>query len=302
LQLFGLAVLFGLLLGSAYMQLGTMSAAADAPGVVTVDQSYPYYPYNNYNYGYNNYGYNNYGYNSGYNNYGYNNYGYNSGYNNYGYNSYPYNSGYSYPYSSVNNSYQYNYGYNYGYAPPVSYAQPTVSVVQPVTMTYSSPSVIISSAKLTQPAPLPTSGSYAQPPSGSYTQPASGSYTQSVSVTSGAYGIPISMLTLATSSTLGAHLADGRGMTLYTLSTDTTNTSFCADTCTSVWPPATPTGTPSQQAGVTGTFGAMTRADGNLQATYNGMPLYFFSHDSVAGDTNGQGVTDQWGTWSVARP
>jgi predicted lipoprotein with Yx(FWY)xxD motif len=91
-------------------------------------------------------------------------------------------------------------------------------------------------------------------------------------------------------------------MTLYTLSADTQGKSACADTCTSVWPPATPSGTLSAQAGITGTFSSMTRADGSMQATYNGMPLYFYSQDLVPGDTKGNGITDQWGTWSVARP
>jgi predicted lipoprotein with Yx(FWY)xxD motif len=177
--------------------------------------------------------------------------------------------------------------------PNVAYASPTYATYQPAyTSTYSQPSVIIDSAKLTQPAPLPGSGSYG---SGS-------SYTTSAYVTSGTYGIPMSMLTLASSSTLGPHLDDGHGMSLYSLSADATNRSYCSGTCTSIWPPATPSGTLSAQSGITGTFSTMTRDDGSLQATYNGMPLYFFSHDMVAGDTNGNGITDQFGTWSVARP
>ena len=40
--------------------------------------------------------------------------------------------------------------------------------------------------------------------------------------------------------------------------------------------------------------GTITRADGTVQATYNGWPLYYFGGDSAAGDVNGQGVNDVW--------
>jgi predicted lipoprotein with Yx(FWY)xxD motif len=42
-----------------------------------------------------------------------------------------------------------------------------------------------------------------------------------------------------------------------------------------------------------GAFATITRADGTVQVTFNHMPLYYFSGDSVAGDTNGQG-TNNW--------
>jgi hypothetical protein len=39
---------------------------------------------------------------------------------------------------------------------------------------------------------------------------------------------------------------------------------------------------------VTGTLGTIARSDnGATQVTYNGKPLYFFSHDTAPGDTNG---------------
>ena len=36
----------------------------------------------------------------------------------------------------------------------------------------------------------------------------------------------------------------------------------------------------------------MERTDGTTQVTYNDWPLYLFSGDAAAGDTNGQGVGD----------
>jgi predicted lipoprotein with Yx(FWY)xxD motif len=36
-----------------------------------------------------------------------------------------------------------------------------------------------------------------------------------------------------------------------------------------------------------------------MQVTYKGAPLYYFSNDTKAGDTNGQGTA---GVWFVAAP
>jgi hypothetical protein len=41
------------------------------------------------------------------------------------------------------------------------------------------------------------------------------------------------------------------------------------------------------------------RSDGKPQVTYNGHPLYLFSADHKAGDTNGQGVNAFGGLWYV---
>ena len=52
--------------------------------------------------------------------------------------------------------------------------------------------------------------------------------------------------------------------------------------------------TPKGGDGVTGTLGTITRDDGTLQVTYNGLPLYFFKNDKQPGDLNG--VYDSWVT------
>ena len=100
----------------------------------------------------------------------------------------------------------------------------------------------------------------------------------------------------ANGPTLGAYLIGQNGMTLYVLTTDTPDTSTCAGSCATTWPPlivaagASITG----PTGATLPFATITRADGTVQVTYNHMPLYYYSGDSVAGDTNGQGKNNTW--------
>jgi predicted lipoprotein with Yx(FWY)xxD motif len=99
----------------------------------------------------------------------------------------------------------------------------------------------------------------------------------------------------------GSSLAGENGMTLYTKSDDTATSSTCSGSCATTWPPFTiDTGeqvTPG--TGVSGTIGTITRDDGSLQVTYNGHPLYYYSGDTAAGDSNGQGLG---GIWYIANP
>ena len=96
--------------------------------------------------------------------------------------------------------------------------------------------------------------------------------------------------------TLGTYLIGSNGMTLYTYAPDAPGVSNCIGQCAVNWPPYTVSDTSALknlQAGVTGTAGTNTRADGTLQVTYNGKPLYFFKSDVNSGDTNGQGIGGQ---------
>lgn len=114
-----------------------------------------------------------------------------------------------------------------------------------------------------------------------------------------------SVLSLATSATLGSYLTATNGMTLYKYTKDTPNSgsSTCTGQCAAIWPPYTVSDasmvTGMSLAGATGTFGTITRADGSIQVTYNGSPLYFYSKDVNPGDVNGQGVG---GIWFVMAP
>jgi predicted lipoprotein with Yx(FWY)xxD motif len=93
------------------------------------------------------------------------------------------------------------------------------------------------------------------------------------------------------------------GKTLYVFAKDTANagTSACgAGACADNWPAFTVDDKDQLKAGsgVTGTLDVFTRADGKLQVTYKGLPLYYFAGDTKAGDTNGSAIKN----WGVATP
>ncbi len=104
------------------------------------------------------------------------------------------------------------------------------------------------------------------------------------------------VLAVATSPTLGMYVAGKDGMSLYVFTNDTGSTSTCTGDCAGTWPPLTVASASDVTAGsgVTGTIGTSARADGTTQVTFNGHPLYYYSGDSKAGDTNGQGKFNKW--------
>ncbi len=95
---------------------------------------------------------------------------------------------------------------------------------------------------------------------------------------------------------LGAFLVGPAGMTLYMFTNDTTGVSTCADTCAENWPPLTVDSADAAWASATlpGELATIERADGAMQVTYNGWPLYYWKDDAAIGDATGQGVGDKW--------
>jgi predicted lipoprotein with Yx(FWY)xxD motif len=105
------------------------------------------------------------------------------------------------------------------------------------------------------------------------------------------------------STSLGSFLIGPNGLTLYTLSSETSSGSVCTGGCLANWPAlvVAPGGSVSGPAGATGTFSTFTRADnGSTQVALNSHPLYYFAGDSAAGQTNGEGIKAFGGTWHVA--
>ena len=89
-------------------------------------------------------------------------------------------------------------------------------------------------------------------------------------------------------------LTSSRGFTLYSFAPDTSTTSKCNGACAQNWPPVTG---PVTAAGVTGTFGTITRSDGSTQATFDGHPLYAFVGDTAPGQAKGNGLNAAGGLW-----
>jgi predicted lipoprotein with Yx(FWY)xxD motif len=101
----------------------------------------------------------------------------------------------------------------------------------------------------------------------------------------------------AATSDLGTFLTGEDGMTLYYFANDTApGASTCEGTCVDNWPLFTLEEDETLAAGdgVTGVLATFPRADGTMQVSYDGRPLYYFAGDKAAGDTNGQGKGDVW--------
>ena len=101
---------------------------------------------------------------------------------------------------------------------------------------------------------------------------------------------------------LGTYLIGYNGMTVYTYSKDTGNTSTCYDACAKNWPPylvGAEDNINQLKAGVTGKADTVIRTDGSIQVTYNGHPLYFYVGDKASSDATGDGVG---GVWKIAKP
>ncbi len=110
--------------------------------------------------------------------------------------------------------------------------------------------------------------------------------------------VPPATVSIQKNSTLGSVLVGPTGMTVYTYTKDTKDVSNCYDKCAQNWPPLTLDKATDLVPGVNlpGKFNTITRKDGTLQVTYNGMPLYYWKDDKALGDASGEGVGKVWFT------
>ena len=90
---------------------------------------------------------------------------------------------------------------------------------------------------------------------------------------------------------LGDVLVDENQHTLYLFKQDTGEDSTCTGGCAQTWPALKPVGEPTAGDGVDE---AKISTNDAGQVVYNGHPLYTYSGDQEPGDTNGQGVGDNW--------
>jgi predicted lipoprotein with Yx(FWY)xxD motif len=89
-------------------------------------------------------------------------------------------------------------------------------------------------------------------------------------------------------------LTNAKGFTLYWFAPDTSTMSKCNGSCAQYWPPLKG---PVTESGVMGKFGTIKRADGTLQATYDGHPLYTYVGDKAPGQASGNDVNSSGGLW-----
>jgi predicted lipoprotein with Yx(FWY)xxD motif len=105
------------------------------------------------------------------------------------------------------------------------------------------------------------------------------------------------------STTLGKVLADRNGRTLYLFEKDRRGKSMCTGSCVSFWPPLLTSAKPRAGTAVRASLlGTIKRGDGRRQVTYRGHPLYTFSLDKRAGQTNGEGLDDFGAHWYAVSP
>lgn len=101
---------------------------------------------------------------------------------------------------------------------------------------------------------------------------------------------------MATDKKLGSYATDAKGMALYTYDKDTKDVSNCTGACAEKWPPYVVSGSvPSQ---LPEHLGTIKRADGTMQYTWDGKPLYYYVTDKDSKDIYGDGVG---GVWHVAK-
>ena len=106
------------------------------------------------------------------------------------------------------------------------------------------------------------------------------------------------------STPLGRVLVNQNGRTLYLFEKDHSGKSMCTGSCVSFWPPLLSGA--KARAGSTAVkaslLGRIRRSDGRMQVTYRGHPLYTFSLDKRAGQTNGEGLDDFGAHWYAVSP
>jgi predicted lipoprotein with Yx(FWY)xxD motif len=157
-------------------------------------------------------------------------------------------------------------------------------------------------------APILVGGAAVLAACGSSTSPAASSSTpasSSSSVTPAAAdsSAPAGSAVIATHKTArGIVLTNAKGDTLYWFAIDTPTTSKCNGSCATYWPPVI--GTPKAAAGtsLTGKFGTITRSNGQVQATYDGHPLYTYAADTAPGQIKGNGLNASGGLWWAMSP
>ncbi|MFI5034803.1 MAG: hypothetical protein ACHQFZ_01185 [Acidimicrobiales bacterium] len=97
-------------------------------------------------------------------------------------------------------------------------------------------------------------------------------------------------------------LVAANGWSLYALSVERGGVIHCRASCFSFWVPLEVKSSVTHVSfgpGVKGKIGFVKRTATMKQVTFNTFPVYEFTGDSGAGQTNGEGVKDSGGTWDL---
>jgi predicted lipoprotein with Yx(FWY)xxD motif len=116
---------------------------------------------------------------------------------------------------------------------------------------------------------------------------------------------PATQFSVANVSGVGNVVVDGKGRTVYILTSGGKTNVPCTDAsgCTNLWPDLPlPGGASAAKAGSglqASLLGTKKLSDGETYPTYHGWLMYEYSGDSAAGQANGQGIKSFGGTWYV---
>ena len=99
---------------------------------------------------------------------------------------------------------------------------------------------------------------------------------------------------IASTPALGAFLTDQSGKTLYYFIQDSSGKSACTGACLAKWPAFYSATIVAPSVLMSSDFGTVTRADGTMQSSFMGRPLYYYSGDMAPGATSGEGFNNAW--------
>lgn len=102
----------------------------------------------------------------------------------------------------------------------------------------------------------------------------------------------------------GGHLVDARGHALYALLVpDASTPAACSERCLEVWAPLLTRKLPHAGRGIDAAkLGALELADGSLQVTYNGLPLYTAVHEADLEEASAVEEIAFGGRWFLVNP
>ena len=151
-------------------------------------------------------------------------------------------------------------------------------------------------------APLLAAGAVAIAACGSSTPPPASSSTSNTGG-GGTTATNSSTVTIKTQSTSkGTVLTNAQGKTLYWFAIDTPTASKCTGACLTYWPPVLGKPVAAAGASLPHGFSTIKNSKGQVQATYDGHPLYTYVSDTAAGQIGGNGLNLSGGLWWAMTP